>query len=77
MNVNGVDLLDYSFFFLVLIILRVENMLDIVEFLCEFGVNVNYSSGVFFGEIFFYFVVMYNNYVFIELLVCFNVNVYV
>lgn len=39
--------------------------------------NVNYSNGVFFGEILFYFVVMLNEYVFIELLFCYNVNVYV
>lgn len=73
-NVNGVDSLDYSPLLLALTTSRAENMLDIVELLCEFGANVNYSSGVFFGETPLHFAAMHNNYALIELLVRFNAN---
>lgn len=73
-DVNGVDSLDYSPLLLALTTSRAENMLDIAELLCEFGANVNYSSGVFFGETPLHFAAMHNDYALIELLVRHNAN---
>lgn len=51
-------------------------MLDTVELLCEFGANVNYSSGVFFGETPLHFAATLNDYTLIELLFRYNANVH-
>lgn len=51
-------------------------MLDTVEILCEFGANVNYSSGVFFGETPLHFAATLNNYALIGLLFRYNANVH-
>ena len=51
-------------------------MLDTVQLLCEFGANVNYSSGVFFGETPLHFAATHNDYALIELLFRYNANVH-
>lgn len=75
-DVNCVDSLDYSPLLLALTASPSEKMLDTVQLLCEFGANVNYSSGVFFGETPLHFAATLNDYALIELLFRYNANVH-
>ena len=75
-DVNCVDSLDYSPLLLALTASTVGKMLDTVQLLCEFGANVNYSSGVFFGETPLHFAATHNDYALIELLFRYNANVH-
>lgn len=75
-DVNCVDSLDYSPLLLALTASLSENMLDTVQLLCEFGANVNYSSGVFFGETPLHFAATLNDFALIELLFRYNANVH-
>lgn len=75
-DVNCVDSLDYSPLLLALTASPSEHLLDTVQLLCEFGANVNYSSGVFFDETPLHFAATFNDYALIELLFRFNANVH-
>lgn len=75
-DVNCVDSLDYTPLLLALTASPSENMLDTVHLLCEFGANVNYSNGVFFGETPLHFAATLNDYALIELLFRYNANVH-
>lgn len=75
-DVNCVDSLDYTPLLLALTASPSENMLDTVQLLCEFGANVNYSNGVFFGETPLHFAATLNEYALIELLFRYNGNVH-
>ena len=75
-DVNCVDSLDYTPLLLTLTASPSENIVDTVQLLCEFGANVNYSSGVFFGETPLHFAATLNDYALIELLFRYNANVH-
>ena len=75
-DANCVDSLDYTPLFLALTASPSEHLLDIVQLLCEFGANVNYSSNVFFGDTPLHFAATLNNPGVIEQLFRYNADVH-